>query len=123
MLRQGATSFWETRHGEADFAGAGSLCHGWSAIPAYFYGAYVLGVRPVEPGFAAFTIHPVRSSLQEARGTVPTPYGDIEVAWERGGAACRCQVIYPAGCHLVRAPGRSVIVTAVVRKPGSRGDR
>ncbi|MDR0426707.1 MAG: family 78 glycoside hydrolase catalytic domain [Clostridiales bacterium] len=37
MLRQGATSFWETIKGEADFDGAGSLCHGWSAIPVYYY--------------------------------------------------------------------------------------
>ena len=36
MLSRGATSFWETIKGEADFGGAGSLCHGWSAIPAYY---------------------------------------------------------------------------------------
>ena len=33
MLRQGATSVWETPDGAADFDNAGSLCHGWSAIP------------------------------------------------------------------------------------------
>ena len=37
MLDAGATSFWETEKGEADFDGAGSLCHGWSALPVYFY--------------------------------------------------------------------------------------
>ncbi len=37
MLAQGATSFWETEKGEADFDGAGSLCHGWSAIPIYYF--------------------------------------------------------------------------------------
>lgn len=37
MLRKGATSFWETIKGHADFANAGSLCHGWSAIPVYYY--------------------------------------------------------------------------------------
>ena len=37
MLEQGATSFWETIKGEADFDGAGSLCHGWSALPIYYY--------------------------------------------------------------------------------------
>lgn len=35
MLEQGATTFWETIKGEADFCGAGSLCHGWSAVPVY----------------------------------------------------------------------------------------
>ena len=37
MLQQGATSVWETVLGEADFGGAGSLCHGWSAMPIYYY--------------------------------------------------------------------------------------
>ncbi len=37
MLEQGATSFWETLKGSEDFGGAGSLCHGWSAMPVYYY--------------------------------------------------------------------------------------
>lgn len=37
MLDAGATTFWETELGEADFDGAGSLCHAWSAMPVYYY--------------------------------------------------------------------------------------
>ena len=37
MLDAGATTFWETEKGAADFDGAGSLCHGWSAIPIYYF--------------------------------------------------------------------------------------
>ncbi len=37
MLDAGATSVWETEKGEADFNRAGSLCHGWSAMPVYYY--------------------------------------------------------------------------------------
>ncbi len=37
MLRNGATTFWETIDGQAAFAGAGSLCHGWSALVIYYY--------------------------------------------------------------------------------------
>jgi len=37
MLDSGATTFWETIKGEADFDGAGSFCHGWSAMPVYYY--------------------------------------------------------------------------------------
>jgi len=44
MLDADATSFWETELGEADFANAGSLCHGWSAMPAYYY--HILLNRP-----------------------------------------------------------------------------
>lgn len=46
MLAKGATSFWETLKGESDFDGAGSLCHGWSAIPIYYY--HILGVVKTE---------------------------------------------------------------------------
>ena len=42
MLAAGATSFWETIDGESAFGGAGSLCHGWSAIPVYYY--HILGL-------------------------------------------------------------------------------
>ena len=37
MLREGATTFWETIQGADDFSDAGSLCHGWSALPIYYY--------------------------------------------------------------------------------------
>ncbi len=37
MLRRDATTFWETILGEEDFSNAGSLCHGWSALPIYYY--------------------------------------------------------------------------------------
>ncbi len=37
MLDAGATSFWETEAGESDFDKAGSLCHGWTAMPIYYY--------------------------------------------------------------------------------------
>lgn len=35
MLLSGATSFWETQNGEADFNDAGSLCHGWSSVACW----------------------------------------------------------------------------------------
>lgn len=37
MLEAGSTTVWETGKGEADFGGAGSLCHGWSSIPIVIY--------------------------------------------------------------------------------------
>ena len=37
MVFNGATSFWETAQGGWDFAAAGSLCHGWSAVPLWVY--------------------------------------------------------------------------------------
>lgn len=37
MLQSGATSFWETEKGDRDFEFAGSLCHGWAAMPIVYY--------------------------------------------------------------------------------------
>ena len=37
MLSRGSTTFWETLRGSDDFGGAGSLCHGWSAMAVHYY--------------------------------------------------------------------------------------
>ncbi len=37
MIDFGSTTVWETELGQADFDNAGSLCHGWSALPIYYY--------------------------------------------------------------------------------------
>lgn len=47
MLDDGATTFYETELGEKDFHGAGSLCHGWSAIVINYY--ILLGLNKAQP--------------------------------------------------------------------------
>ena len=42
MLLSGADTFWETEEGAAAFSDAGSLCHGWSAVPVYLFGKYFI---------------------------------------------------------------------------------
>ena len=37
MLDSGHNTVWETEKGASDFGGAGSMCHGWSAVPVYIY--------------------------------------------------------------------------------------
>ena len=59
MLAAGATSVWETTDGASAFDNAGSLCHGWSAVPAYLYFAYGLGVAPEKPGWDGTVRRPV----------------------------------------------------------------
>ena len=93
MLRNGATSCWElwdTRF---------SLCHGWSAAPAMILPAHVLGVRPTLPGFAEFEIRPHVAGLEWARGVIPSPRGDIHVAWwlRDGAEAMELDVTVPEG--------------------------
>ena len=43
MLNRGATSFWETLEGEKLYGGAGSLCHGWSALPIAYIAKFLAG--------------------------------------------------------------------------------
>ena len=37
MVEAGVGTVWETELGWHDFKDAGSLCHGWSALPVYYY--------------------------------------------------------------------------------------
>lgn len=37
MLEAGSTTVWETQEGSTAFENAGSLCHGWSAVPVHYY--------------------------------------------------------------------------------------
>ncbi len=78
MLYQGASAFWETDLGAEDFERAGSLCHAWSSVPVYLYGAYLLGVRPEKPGkWRVFKGVPC--SVSGARGKFICPEGELEV--------------------------------------------
>ncbi|MBQ3895218.1 MAG: hypothetical protein II739_07820, partial [Clostridia bacterium] len=73
MLYNGATSFWETIAGAADFDDAGSLCHGWAAIPVIIYYKYILGINPTAPGFRNYDVNPVPWNGHYAEGSVYLP--------------------------------------------------
>lgn len=102
MLEKGATTFWETFPGHI---GSGhwsrSLCHGWSAAPAYFLSTQVLGVKPAEPGYSRVRIAPQPFNLTWAEGVVPTPRGPITVSWKLN-ASGQLDVQYdaPEGCEV-----------------------
>jgi hypothetical protein len=44
--------------------------------------AEILGVEPIAPGFKVFQVYPHPADLTWAEGVVPTPRGDISVAWQ-----------------------------------------
>lgn len=101
VVLSGATSLWETRHGDNDFECAGSLCHGWSAVMPYFCRHVLLGVTPLEPGFRKFEVRPYAADLNKASGSVPTPHGPIHVEWIRSGAGLKVKVSHPAGLKCI----------------------
>jgi len=83
MVRRGAVSCWEAFDATSPSGKLPdklwSLCHAWSAGPGFLLPAYVLGVSPVEPGWRRITFNPNLGGLEFAEGTIPTPYGTIEV--------------------------------------------
>jgi alpha-L-rhamnosidase len=101
MLFQGATGFWETLKGANDFNKAGSLCHGWSAVPVYLYHRYVLGVKPLEPGFRTFQVEPLFALFDNVSGKVPTPHGVINVSWSNTMNGAQPKITYPKQIKLI----------------------
>jgi len=108
MLRQGATSFWETLDGERAFGHCGSLCHGWSAVPAYILPRYLLGAEPLAPGFRKFRVAPLTAAANSASGTIPTPHGDIGIEWRKNGEKYSGTLTVPAGCEVEIAPENKI---------------
>ncbi len=79
MLAQGLTTFPE----QAD--DPRSDCHAWSSSPMIEFLATICGVQPSEAGFKKVKIEPHLGPLNEAHGTVPHPFGNIEVDLKRKG--------------------------------------
>jgi len=57
----------------------------------------VLGVTPSTPGFKTLAIRPCLCDLTWAKGSVPTPHGDVAVAWKMGTNNLTLDVTVPAG--------------------------
>lgn len=107
MLQLGATTFWEDFdirwledaepidslcdiEGQVDVHGSygnycysgyrHSLCHGWAAGATPWLSEHVLGVKILEPGCKRIEIIPHLGDLSFAKGSYPTPYGDIHIS-------------------------------------------
>jgi len=69
--------------------------HAWGAAPANIVSRYVLGVRPLEPGYAKILIVPQLGGLKWAKGQVPTAVGPIQLQIENG-EGFKLEVTLPA---------------------------
>mgnify|MGYP001770913104 CR=1 FL=1 len=124
MLEMGAVTCWEVfprvrpqnpLHAHEVGWFTRSHCHAWSAAPVYALPVALLGIEPVEPGFARFRLEPHLCGLEWAYGTFPIPCGTIQYAMEHrgdalwlrltvpeGAVAVIREVEYPAGGHTLR---------------------
>ncbi len=71
---------------------ARSECHAWGSLALYELPTAVLGVRPAAPGYEKIEVRPVPGMLTHATGTVHTPWGDLQVAWEKTGEQLKLSV-------------------------------
>ncbi len=101
MLDAGVTTCTESFNSKTEWK-TRSVAHAWSASPAIYMISEVLGVKPVKPGFAEFTVEPCESALKHAKGSVPTPYGEIYVEWHRrADGSLQIEVKAPEACKRV----------------------
>jgi hypothetical protein len=87
--------------------------HAWGAAPANIISRYVLGVRPLEPGYTKMLIAPQPGTLKWIRGKVPTPRGAVSVSWNTDTASLDIEV--PAGATAsVELPARSAASNDII---------
>ena len=54
--------------------------HAWGAVPANIISRYLLGVRPLEAGFAKVLVRPMAGPLESAQAMIPTIRGPITLS-------------------------------------------
>jgi hypothetical protein len=102
MVESGTTITWEAW--DQRYKPNQDWNHAWGAAPANLLPRYVLGVRPLAPGWSRAAISPNPGVLKSAGGKVPTPLGPVLVRWENGGHF-KLSLTLPSGMSaLVRLP-------------------
>ena len=129
MLDMGATSFWEdfnidwlpnaapidelVPEGKKDIHGdfgaycyegfRHSLCHGWASGPTTWLIRHTLGVEVVEAACKVVKITPHLGDLEWAKGSFPTPYGDITISHTRkADGSIKSEIKAPRGVKIIR---------------------
>ncbi|MHB1535349.1 MAG: alpha-L-rhamnosidase-related protein [Acidimicrobiales bacterium] len=114
---------WEEDTGRGTFQefwyadlGTSSRCHGWSASPTYDLTTYILGVRPVEPGYVRAEVDPWLGQLGRVSGRVPTPLGWLSVSIDGKEAAIEVPegMVVTLDDHEVGPGGHHLSVTRAV---------
>ncbi len=104
-------------------AGVRSLVHSGGVYIGWVLSTQVLGVRPGAPGMSHVRVHPRTGMLAWARGTFPTPGGDVRVEWRRSDRRTKIDLEVPDGMTadvvLDRAPDAPTFVTSDGQRVGT----
>lgn len=95
MIRQGSTITWEAW--DAQFKGNLDWNHAWGAAPANIIPRWLMGIRPLEPGWNRMIIQPQPGSLSYADIRVPTIKGYVSASFRRENGEFILKVHIPAG--------------------------
>jgi alpha-L-rhamnosidase len=106
MLDSGTTITWEAWDGK--YKPNQDWNHAWGAAPANLLPRFVLGARPLAPGWSRALVRPYSGALTRAGGKIPTPRGPVVVRWEKADRF-RLQIELPPG------------MTARVQLPAAEG--
>ena len=117
MVASGTTITWEAW--DQKYKPNQDWNHAWGAAPANLLPRFVLGARPLAPGWGRARIRPTPGALTRAAGTIPTPRGPIQIAWAGGdrfsltltvpaGMTARVELPAPAGSRGVFSGGTAV---------------
>jgi hypothetical protein len=97
MMAKGATvtmEFWDLTLEEP--ARIPDMNHSWSTAPLNMISRWVMGVKPLKPGFEEISIRPNLGPLKCISGTVPTPKGPIRLKMAKDGDVWRGELETPA---------------------------
>lgn len=93
MIRSGSTITMEAW--DQQFKPNLDWNHAWGAAPAGLIPAYLVGVRPLEPGFKKILIQPRPGEIESFASRVPCIRGPIDVCYSRSDKNCRLEIVIP----------------------------
>ena len=78
-----------------------SFCHGWAGGATPWLTENVLGIKVLEPGCTKIKVEPHLGDLEWAKGSYPTPYGEVIVSHvKKEDGTVESQIQLPEGVSL-----------------------
>ena len=115
MLRYDSTTCWEVFPGFYENARTRSYCHAWSSAPALLMQKYLLGIKRDEEGFKKISICLPDTDIKWCRGSIPTPFGNIESTWDKNDKVFLVRIPEQIEINEVKAEGFNVIVERTLK--------
>ncbi len=100
MLRYNSSTCWEVFPGFYENSRTRSYCHSWSSAPGYIFIKYILGLTPSDKGFREMTLKIPEVDIEWCEGSIPTPYGKIDISWSVEKGIKHFRAVVPEGIRI-----------------------